>query len=317
MDLALAAAASSASAMASTSMSDSAAAAASAPTASPSPAAGLGSLLKTKDGKFSMRKLSGLVKAQVKATKVLKSFVPVRRASVAEDEWLANRNEEQFVACTGHLTLRNRAQLRPLKPVLQRHVQPEWYGEIFSLHSSFGNADCFSIGPKFKPGAYKHTNDALLKHTKREVQRNLACKQAEEQLVPHDILVYDDTDGKVPTQWHGVRTRSDEACSYRCNGRAFPVDYIPPKPRRHAHDLKPKRPAPLNRASYPSASIPDANCDPKQYGALRLANSPTASSIRAVRNRYEDELHKHKRSRANLGRLMFADMNQALVYDME
>ena len=125
------------------------------------------------------------------------------------------------------------------------------------------------------------------------------------------------SNGKVPTKWHGVRTRSDEACSYRCNGRAFPVDYIPPKPRRHAHDLKPKRPAPLNRASYPSASIPDANCDPKQYGALRLANSPTASSIRAVRNRYEDELHKHKRSRANLGRLMFADMNQALVYDME
>ena len=65
MDLAAAAAASSA--LASTSMSDSGT-----KTATASPAAGLGSLLKTKDGKFSLSKLAGVVTKQVKATKALK-----------------------------------------------------------------------------------------------------------------------------------------------------------------------------------------------------------------------------------------------------
>lgn len=265
--------------------------------------------------KLSLRKLSGMVSSQLKVTKAAKQTieVPKRRASVAQEEWLATRNEEQFVASTQHLSLRERATLRPLKKVGWHKVQPQWYGEIFSLYSSLGNEDCFSIGPTFKSGQYRKPDDRLLRHHEREVARTMADKRANEAVVPHDLLTHDDSDGKVRTQWNGTRSRSDE--QLRCKGKVFPCDRIPARPRKTVHNLKPVRRPPLNGASYPSASIPDGDCDPSQYGTLRLACSPTANSIRALRNKYEDEKFKQRRARANQGRLMFADMNLAFVAD--
>ena len=80
------------------------------------------------------------------------------------------------------------------------------------------------------------------------------------------------------------------------------VSEIPFKPDLPADALKPSRNPPLDRLRWPSASSPDANANPDQYGVLRLARSPTQSYTRQLQTKYLDEKYKHKRSKANMGR---------------
>ena len=154
-------------------------------------------------------------------------------------------------------------------------------------------------------------------HAEREMNTAIEQIRVNERVVPviHPAIVFDETPGQIRTIWNGVRQRHDE--KLYCNNEIFPCDRFPPPEYALPQDaLKPTRTPPLDRMRYPSASSPDANASPDQYGALRLARSPTHSFTRALQAKYHDEKYKHKRSRANMGRLMFADMNRMHVPDM-
>lgn len=227
-----------------------------------------------------------------------------RRASQSDLSYLATRNEEQFVTATPGLSIRDRAQLAPLTKSKWRKAPATFHGELFGLYSSFGNDDITSLGPVHRPKiGSDDTLDKRLRHAKREQEEAVAKIRVNERVVPvvHPAIVFDENPGRTATRWNGVRARHDQ--KFYCNGEIFPCDrFPPPKYDIPADALKPSRNPPLDRLRWPSASSPDANASPDQYGVLRLARSPTQSYTRQLQTKYLDEKYKHKRSKANMGR---------------
>ena len=66
-----------------------------------------------------------------------------RRASVDEQMWLNNLEENRFLAETPHLSVRERSLLPPRKTTSWAKSNPQYDGEIFSLYSSFRDGDSF------------------------------------------------------------------------------------------------------------------------------------------------------------------------------
>ena len=74
-----------------------------------------------------------------------------RRASQSDFAYLSTRNEEQFIAATKDLTIRDRARLSPVGASSWRKAPATFHGEIFTLYSSMGNDDVTSLGPVARP----------------------------------------------------------------------------------------------------------------------------------------------------------------------
>lgn len=78
-----------------------------------------------------------------------------RRASVDEQQWLNNLEEERFLAETTHLSIRERSLLPARKTTSWSKTQPLFDGELFTLYSSFRDGDTFRFAP-----SNPHENEA-------------------------------------------------------------------------------------------------------------------------------------------------------------
>jgi len=202
---------------------------------------------------------------------------------------LMRQGEAEFIKATKHLSIRERALLAPASSSPWRNT-PQYEGELFGLYSSFSNGDAFrfanpnAAGPE-KAGLEKfEAKYAHMKGLRKKYDDGASSKFAR----------FKEANAATPTRWNGCRDFNRDE-KFLCNGEPFPDE----KHRRRFGSVPPLGSLSVSNLHTRclTTNILHTNTNPAEFGALRLFNTPTHSSLRKMQSRVVEERDRLRKRR--------------------